>query len=215
MTAATEPSPDGEAPDSPAPDTDQPAEPAEPAEKPPPPAVTRLVLARHAVTAQTGPLLTGRAPGVDLSDEGRRQADALAERLAGAPGRGGLRQPDRAHDPDRRGGRGPPRARGQGAARRDRGRLRRVDGREDRRPRQDRPVEDGAAGPVAGPVPRRRVAGRDADPHGRRARGASSPTTRASSSSWSRTPTRSRPRSRTTPVCTSTCSSASSCRPRR
>ena len=49
------------------------------------PEVTRLVLARHAVTAQTGPLLTGRAPGVDLSDEGRRQADALADRLAGHP----------------------------------------------------------------------------------------------------------------------------------
>lgn len=45
--------------------------------------VTRLVLARHAVTAQTGPMLTGRAPGVDLSDEGRRQAEALADRLAG------------------------------------------------------------------------------------------------------------------------------------
>lgn len=52
---------------------------------PPPPASTRLVLARHAVTEQTGPLLSGRAPGVDLSDEGRRQADALAERLAGLP----------------------------------------------------------------------------------------------------------------------------------
>jgi probable phosphoglycerate mutase len=50
-----------------------------------PPALTRLVLARHAVTAQTGPLLTGRAPGVDLSDDGRRQAEALAERLAGLP----------------------------------------------------------------------------------------------------------------------------------
>jgi probable phosphoglycerate mutase len=62
-------SPDGEQPDG----------------EPKPPAVTRLVLARHAVTAQTGPLLTGRAPGVDLSDEGRRQADALAERLAGLP----------------------------------------------------------------------------------------------------------------------------------
>jgi len=49
------------------------------------PEVTRLVLARHAVTAQTGPMLTGRAPGVDLSDEGRRQADALAERLANHP----------------------------------------------------------------------------------------------------------------------------------
>ena len=47
--------------------------------------VTRLVLARHAVTAQTGPLLSGRLPGIDLSDEGRGQADALAERLAGLP----------------------------------------------------------------------------------------------------------------------------------
>jgi probable phosphomutase (TIGR03848 family) len=50
-----------------------------------PPAVTRLVLARHAVTPQTGPMLTGRAPGVDLSDEGRGQAEALAERLAALP----------------------------------------------------------------------------------------------------------------------------------
>jgi len=46
---------------------------------------TILVLARHAVTAQTGPLLSGRAPGIDLSDEGRRQAAALGERLAGLP----------------------------------------------------------------------------------------------------------------------------------
>lgn len=43
---------------------------------------TRLVLVRHAVTAQTGPLLSGRKPGIDLSDEGRRQAEATAERLA-------------------------------------------------------------------------------------------------------------------------------------
>jgi probable phosphomutase (TIGR03848 family) len=47
--------------------------------------VTTLVLARHAVTAQTGPLLSGRAPGIDLSDDGRRQADALADRLAELP----------------------------------------------------------------------------------------------------------------------------------
>jgi probable phosphoglycerate mutase len=44
--------------------------------------VTKLVLVRHAVTEQTGPLLTGRASGVDLSEEGRRQAKALGERLA-------------------------------------------------------------------------------------------------------------------------------------
>jgi probable phosphomutase (TIGR03848 family) len=67
-------SPNGEQPDG-----------EQPGGEPKPPALTRLVLARHAVTAQTGPLLTGRAPGVDLSEEGRRQADALAERLAGLP----------------------------------------------------------------------------------------------------------------------------------
>jgi probable phosphomutase (TIGR03848 family) len=49
------------------------------------PKATRLVLARHAVTAQTGPLLSGRAPGIDLSDKGREQAKALGERLAALP----------------------------------------------------------------------------------------------------------------------------------
>src|SRR5215467_724199 len=51
----------------------------------PAPTSTHLVLVRHAVTAQTGPLLSGRAPGIDLSDEGRTQADALGERMAGLP----------------------------------------------------------------------------------------------------------------------------------
>ena len=46
---------------------------------------TKLVLARHAVTAQTGPMLSGRTPGIDLSEDGRRQAEALAERLATLP----------------------------------------------------------------------------------------------------------------------------------
>ena len=63
--------------DAPAPDGDAP--------RPPAPPVTRLVLARHAVTAETGPQLTGRKPGVDLSEEGQRQATALADRLAGLP----------------------------------------------------------------------------------------------------------------------------------
>ncbi|HEY6317929.1 MAG TPA: MSMEG_4193 family putative phosphomutase [Acidimicrobiia bacterium] len=52
---------------------------------PAPPGVTRLVLARHAVTAQTGPLLSGRQPGIALSEEGRGQAAALADRLAPLP----------------------------------------------------------------------------------------------------------------------------------
>lgn len=43
------------------------------------------MLARHAVTAQTGPLLSGRTPGIDLSDTGREQAARLGDRLAGLP----------------------------------------------------------------------------------------------------------------------------------
>ncbi|HET9728824.1 MAG TPA: MSMEG_4193 family putative phosphomutase [Acidimicrobiia bacterium] len=46
---------------------------------------TRLVLVRHAVTAHTGPLLSGRMPGIDLSDKGVGQADAAAQRLAKLP----------------------------------------------------------------------------------------------------------------------------------
>jgi probable phosphomutase (TIGR03848 family) len=63
--------------------TDQPQPESQPPSEHPKP--TRLVLARHAVTAQTGPLLSGRAPGVDLSDTGREQAKVLGERLAGLP----------------------------------------------------------------------------------------------------------------------------------
>ncbi len=68
-------------------DTAEALDPAAPSAAPPQPvpASTRLLLARHAVTAQTGPLLSGRAPGIDLSDEGRGQAEALAERLAVLP----------------------------------------------------------------------------------------------------------------------------------
>lgn len=47
--------------------------------------MTHLVLVRHAVTAQTGPLLSGRAPGIDLSEEGRAQAEALGARMAPLP----------------------------------------------------------------------------------------------------------------------------------
>src|SRR5271156_5845257 len=43
---------------------------------------TRLVLVRHGVTAHTGPLLSGRMPGIDLSEKGISQAEAAADRLS-------------------------------------------------------------------------------------------------------------------------------------
>lgn len=42
-------------------------------------------LVRHAAKDVNGPLLTGRAPGVGLTDYGKRQVDALVPRLAGVP----------------------------------------------------------------------------------------------------------------------------------
>jgi len=44
-----------------------------------------VLLIRHAVTDVTGKRLSGQAPGIHLSAEGRRQAQALAERLAPVP----------------------------------------------------------------------------------------------------------------------------------
>ncbi len=46
---------------------------------------TRIVLVRHAVTPETGSKLSGRAPGIDLSDVGRSQAEQAGERLAAVP----------------------------------------------------------------------------------------------------------------------------------
>lgn len=42
----------------------------------------RLYLIRHAPTAETGKLLSGRAPGIPLSERGRAVASALGARLA-------------------------------------------------------------------------------------------------------------------------------------
>jgi probable phosphomutase (TIGR03848 family) len=50
-----------------------------------PTAATRVVLVRHGVTAQTGPLLSGRLPGIDLSEKGVEQAEHAASRLAALP----------------------------------------------------------------------------------------------------------------------------------
>jgi probable phosphoglycerate mutase len=52
--------------------------------RPPRPSPATLVLlVRHGQTSTTGVVLPGRAPGLHLSDDGRRQAEAVATRLAG------------------------------------------------------------------------------------------------------------------------------------
>jgi probable phosphomutase (TIGR03848 family) len=50
--------------------------------KPRPPSGTLVLLVRHGVTPSTGQILPGRAPGLHLADQGRTQAEAVAERLA-------------------------------------------------------------------------------------------------------------------------------------
>ncbi len=50
------------------------------ARKPAPPTIVLLV--RHGVTPTTGRVLPGRRPGLHLSDEGRRQAESAARRIA-------------------------------------------------------------------------------------------------------------------------------------
>lgn len=44
-----------------------------------------LLLIRHGLTEATGKRLSGRMPGIHLSEDGRRQAGQLAERLASLP----------------------------------------------------------------------------------------------------------------------------------
>lgn len=46
------------------------------------PAATTVLLVRHGQTPTTGKILPGRAKGLHLAEEGKRQADAAAERIA-------------------------------------------------------------------------------------------------------------------------------------
>lgn len=73
--------------------TPSPSRPGRP--KPPPP--TLVLLVRHGTTPTTGKVLPGRAPGLHLADQGRQQAEAVAERLLGWSTAG-------AHAPRRRSG---------------------------------------------------------------------------------------------------------------
>ena len=47
--------------------------------------MTTFFFVRHGVTSHTGRKLSGRLPDIPLTDEGRAQAEAVAERLAGVP----------------------------------------------------------------------------------------------------------------------------------
>jgi probable phosphomutase (TIGR03848 family) len=47
------------------------------------PSETTVLLVRHGKTPTTGKVLPGQEPGLHLSDEGRGQADRVAERIAG------------------------------------------------------------------------------------------------------------------------------------
>jgi probable phosphomutase (TIGR03848 family) len=53
--------------------------------RPAPSPSTLVLLIRHGQTATTGIMLPGRAPGLHLSDEGRKQADGVVTRLATVP----------------------------------------------------------------------------------------------------------------------------------
>lgn len=44
-----------------------------------------VLLLRHGLTPMTGPMLSGRAPGVHLDDRGRTQAEQVAQRLTALP----------------------------------------------------------------------------------------------------------------------------------
>jgi probable phosphomutase (TIGR03848 family) len=54
-----------------------------PARRPKPPAATLVLLVRHGRTPTTGSVLPGRAKGLHLSEQGMKQAEAVAERLVG------------------------------------------------------------------------------------------------------------------------------------
>ena len=83
---------------------------------------TLVLLVRHGSTPTTGKLLPGRAPGLQLSEQGRAQAERVAERIGelGRPPDRGLRVAPRADPGDGQADRATPRpagAQSNGAAR--------------------------------------------------------------------------------------------------
>lgn len=53
--------------------------------RPKPPKPTTIFFVRHGRTPTTGKILPGRTPGLHLSDEGRAQAENVAQRIAAVP----------------------------------------------------------------------------------------------------------------------------------
>src|ERR1700753_3636969 len=47
--------------------------------------MSTVLLVRHGLTAMTGPVLAGHTPGLHLDDRGRKQAEAVAARIAALP----------------------------------------------------------------------------------------------------------------------------------
>jgi probable phosphoglycerate mutase len=62
--------------------TKRPSPPRAATKKPTSPTFTTVLLVRHGQTPTTGKVLPGRAKGLHLADEGRRQADIAAARIA-------------------------------------------------------------------------------------------------------------------------------------
>jgi probable phosphoglycerate mutase len=56
----------------------------------PPPTFTTVLLVRHGKTPTTGQLLPGRAPGLHLADDGVKQAERAAARIAELPSVAGV-----------------------------------------------------------------------------------------------------------------------------
>src|SRR5690606_3793611 len=80
--AADQPAPETEGPASPSGETDEHGG----AEAPPEPKPTLVLLVRHGKTPTTGSVRPGRAPGRSRAEEGKDQAKAAAERVAGLEG---------------------------------------------------------------------------------------------------------------------------------
>ena len=64
--------------------------------------MSTVLLVRHGLTAMTGPVLAGHTPGLHLDDRGRKQAEAVAARIAALRTKSIDELISASHDPSRR-----------------------------------------------------------------------------------------------------------------